>query len=218
MNTRPLPKDRWKELLAKEAARKQAAEKAAAEATGAECQDGVKAKAEATVPAVAARWKSVLILFHRYRYWSLAASLFVLAVSLAAHFGPDDRPQRVSVSGQVLIDGQPLTWGTIMFVPEKLRPSVGSLDANGRFTLSCFDGGDGAVLGTHRLEVTANKVAGEEDPPWLVPSKYADYQTSGLAVTITGRTDSLVIHLSTEGAPPTAQAKEGSPALPPDRE
>src|SRR5689334_12282719 len=64
---------------------------------------------------------------------------WVAIVLLIAGCG-DERPRRVAVSGTVLIDGKPLTYGDLKFVPEGARPSYGKLDSNGHFTLSCYDG------------------------------------------------------------------------------
>lgn len=50
----------------------------------------------------------------------------------------DGRPERVPISGQVLLDGQPLTYGYVRFVPEGARASGGGLDENGRFVLGCL--------------------------------------------------------------------------------
>ena len=62
-----------------------------------------------------------------------------LLVSLVAVGCSDGRPERFLVSGQVLIDGAPLTYGYIRFVPKDARPSGANLDEGGRFTLSCYE-------------------------------------------------------------------------------
>ena len=108
----------------------------------------------------------------------------------------DGRPQRVPVSGQVLIDGEPLTHGFVRFVPENDRPSRSDIGPDGRFTLGCYDLDDGAVTGTHRVAVIANKPADEFTMQWLAPQRYADYQTSGLEFVIDGPTDDLTINLT----------------------
>ena len=61
----------------------------------------------------------------------------------------------VPISGTVTIDGKPLTFGSIMFIHPESRPSGSSIDANGHFELSCYERGDGAIPGTHRVKVTA---------------------------------------------------------------
>ncbi len=104
--------------------------------------------------------------------------------------------QRVPVSGRVLIDGKPLRSGTVRFLPDAGPASAAMLDEQGRFTLLCYAGGEGAVVGSHRIEVAAGEVVGESDAKWHAPPKYADFRTSGLAVDITGPTDDLVLELT----------------------
>lgn len=121
----------------------------------------------------------------------------------------DGRPARVPVSGKVLIDGRPLSGGFIRFVPSDARPSGGKIDKNGRFTLTCYDGGDGAVPGTHRIEVSANQPLSDTKIRWLAPKKYASFKTSELVEKITDATDSLVIELTWDGGKPYVEVKGG---------
>src|SRR5436190_24082704 len=65
----------------------------------------------------------------------------------------DGRPKRVPVAGKVLIDGEPLKFGGVMFVPENGRASSGTLDANGNFALTCYSDNDGALIGKHKVQV-----------------------------------------------------------------
>lgn len=114
----------------------------------------------------------------------------------------DGRPRRVAVSGQVLIDGKPLPGGNIKFVPQGARPSLGTIDEEGHFTLTCFDGEDGAIPGKHRIEVVSNEVLGQTAVRWYAPKKYASFLTSGLEVDITEPTDSLKVDLTWNGGKP----------------
>ena len=122
--------------------------------------------------------------------------LAVLFAILAAAGCGDGRPARVPVSGQVLIDGQPLTHGYVRFTPANSRASTGQLDSQGRFTLTCFESGDGAVIGTHKVSVMAQEPIGQESIKWHAPKKYADPETSNLTQQITAPTDSIVINLT----------------------
>jgi hypothetical protein len=144
------------------------------------------------------RWRALHESFHRYRYAWLGVTLFVLGLSLLGMYRPDHRPSRVRVSGQVLIDGQPLQGGTILFVPEGSRPSTGTIDQNGRFTLTCFDGNDGAVVGWHRIAIAPVDLPGEDEPAWVVPPRYADHLKSGLEWEVKEPTGGVVIELVTE--------------------
>jgi len=202
----------WKEILADEARRKEAAKRRTDEGTDDEAASGTEDAAEEGVITGSdddietsvwkQRWNAVRHSFHRYRYGWLAASLVIFALCLLGMYGPDGRPNRVRVSGQVLIDGKSLQGGTILFVPEGARPSAGEIDDNGRFTLTCYDGSDGAVVGLHRIEIAPSEVPGEDDPPWPVPFRYANHATSGLSAEIAGPRDDVVIELTTDGAPP----------------
>lgn len=109
--------------------------------------------------------------------------------------------QRVPVSGQVLIDGNPLTKGYVRFVPTGGRSSTGNLDADGRFTLGCFEAGDGALVGTHRVEVSGQEYIDDTHMKWHAPTKYASAETSGLTEYIQEPTDSLTINLTWGGKP-----------------
>jgi hypothetical protein len=104
-------------------------------------------------------------------------------------------PGMVPVSGQVAIDGQPVTHGQITVLPEKHRASIGKLDNQGRFTLSCYSIGDGAPIGTHIATVTAVEPVDEHTNRWHAPKKYANRAT-GVWVVIDGPTDDLKVSLS----------------------
>jgi hypothetical protein len=133
------------------------------------------------------------------RGWQFAV---LMTVSLLASGCSDGRPARVTVSGQVLIDGQPLTVGNIKFVPEGARPSSGKLDEAGRFTLTCYDGGDGVIPGRHRAQISAMEVVSASKVKWLAPPKYADFRTSELEYEITEPTADLKIELTWDGGKP----------------
>lgn len=117
----------------------------------------------------------------------------------------DGRPKRVPVSGKVLIDGKPLTYGVVRFVPENARASQGSVNSQGQFTLSCFDNGDGAVLGLHKVAVTGLEHVGDSEIRWHAPKKYQDERTSELSQKIDGPTDSVVIELTWGGGAPFSE-------------
>lgn len=128
----------------------------------------------------------------------LAAAAFVAATAGCG----DGRPRRVPVSGQVLIDGRPLTHGYVRLMPDNARPATAQIGPDGRFTLKTFEDGDGSVVGTHPMIVAANEALGETRQRWHAPPKYADPKTSGLTATIDGPTDSLVIELTWDGGKP----------------
>ena len=123
--------------------------------------------------------------------------------------GCDGLPERVPVSGKVLIDGQPLTYGSIMVIPENARPAMGKIAPDGTFTLSCYEDNDGSVLGTHKVTVSAVEALNSSSQKWHAPKAYTEPDTSGLEVTITEPTDSLVIELSWKGGKPFIENAAG---------
>lgn len=137
------------------------------------------------------------------------AGFIGIAILLGVGCGPK-RPLRVPVSGRVLLDGAPLGFGVVRFIPSDSRPSTGQLDDQGRFTLSCFEPGDGAVPGTHAVEVIAGENLSETECRWHAPAKYARFETSGLVREVTGPTADMLIELSQDtgaGGPPTPTAR-----------
>ena len=135
------------------------------------------------------------------------AVLAMSAITIAALMGCDDgKPKRVPVSGQVLIDGKPLTHGSIRFIPTGHRASFGKIDEQGHFSLSCFGQNDGAVTGEHKVEVTAMEKVSPTLIRWHAPKKYQDQATSNLTERIEGPVDNLEIKLSWDGGKPFDEA------------
>lgn len=130
-----------------------------------------------------------------------ALALVAMGIGVAGGCGPS-RPSRVPVSGEVLLDGKAVTYGVVRFVPQVGRASVGDLDEQGRFKLTCFEAGDGALLGKHRVEVIAAEALNETDVRWHAPQRYSSYETSGLEVEIAGPTPEVRIELSQSEKPP----------------
>jgi hypothetical protein len=112
----------------------------------------------------------------------------------------DGRPKRVPVSGRVLIDGQPLSVGTVQVVPHGNRPASGVLDKDGHFVLTTFEKDDGCVLGRHRVAVIAHKNLGPTALQWFAPKKYMSIATSGLKIEVNGPRNNLEIHLTWKGS------------------
>jgi hypothetical protein len=124
-----------------------------------------------------------------------AGALLLVAVAVVSA-GCDGRPARVPVSGTVLIDGKPLTRGNIKFVPADGRPSAGAIGQDGKFTLTCYDGADGAIPGTHRVQIASNRIISDSKIEWFAPRTYADFRTSGLEYQIDEPNDNLTIDLT----------------------
>jgi hypothetical protein len=127
---------------------------------------------------------------------------FVVCFAAAFECGcakKDTRPARVPVSGTVLHKGQPVAQATVIFEPVGNTPAAaGETDAAGRFQLTTFDTGDGAVPGEYKVAIrkvqlnrgdrseqaSDDQVGPPPDEKWLLPAKYGYTNTSGLAATV----------------------------------
>lgn len=138
---------------------------------------------------------------HRVKAAIAWRALPLIATVVLAGCG-DYRPERVPVSGRVVIDGQPLEHGFVRFIAAKDRPSVAELGPDGRFELTCFTQKDGSVLGQHVVTVTAAESVSPQEQKWHAPKRYADPATSDLSVTIDGPTKDLLLELTWGGGAP----------------
>ena len=89
-----------------------------------------------------------------------------------------------------------------MFVGDSGRPAGSSIDSQGHFSLTCYEPGDGAMLGKYRVKVTGLELIDDRTNRWLAPKKYADEKTSGIEVEITQPVDDLKIELTWDGGKP----------------
>ena len=128
----------------------------------------------------------------------LSFAVGVAAVSMGCRSG--NYPKTVKVEGTVTLEGKPLSSATVIFFPPAgQRPATGSTDSIGRFQLSTFQQGDGAVPGEHMVAVVP------KDPPPMpgqafaspgnsnltaepyvepFPARYNQQSTSGLTATV----------------------------------
>lgn len=75
-------------------------------------------------------------------------------LSLLAGCGDSGKPH--SVSGVVLMEGQPIHGANVTFHPiegQAVRPAVGTSDAAGKFSLSTFRADDGALRGKYKVTI-----------------------------------------------------------------
>jgi hypothetical protein len=120
-------------------------------------------------------------------------------------------PKVAQVTGRVIYGGKPVTGGKIMFYPESGRMALGNIGLDGRYKLTTFQPGDGALVGLHRVAIEATRVGpGSYETPktieeehalsrktgpggkvlvagkveWLVPEKYAHVESSGLTAKV----------------------------------
>jgi hypothetical protein len=66
---------------------------------------------------------------------------------------PSHLPELGDVSGTVTLDGRPIARATVSFEPGQGRTSLGTTDAQGRYTLEFAGGYKGAVLGQHTVRI-----------------------------------------------------------------
>ena len=105
-------------------------------------------------------------------------------------------PPLAQVGGVVTLDGQPLTKGQVHFVPDsskgtKGRMAVGLIGTDGRFKLTAFKPGDGALVGFHKVVIICEEEMPAFDPKLpppppksLIPIRYTNDKTSGLTAEV----------------------------------
>jgi hypothetical protein len=152
---------------------------------------------------------------------SFRACVTVLGLAAAAGCAADanpkwQRPRVVHAGGVVRFNGQPLEGALVTLTSPALSVSAtGRTDAEGKFLLTTFEPGDGAVPGKHKVSVSKVQAPSQvvdksaapvwrnartPPPRWLIPKRYGNAETSGLTVEVAegGNTD---IILELHGSP-----------------
>ena len=129
----------------------------------------------------------------------LSATLAVAAV-LPLGCGSSG-PEMVPIRGTVKFDGTPLTGGTVEYIPTEPqgRKAIGRIADDGTFELTTFKDGDGAIVGSYKVVVTA--LAPHPGEPTaeqllanggkairrqsLIPDHYSDAEASGISDDVT---------------------------------
>jgi hypothetical protein len=138
------------------------------------------------------------------RAWERGTLLFLLLLAIFTGCGPQ-RPATAPVSGRVTFNGKPIATGQIVFYPDNGRTAMSPIDAEGRYRLTTFKPGDGALLGHHRVTIEAVRVTNAGNMPktieeemqghgfagnteakveWIVPERYSQLQTTPLTADI----------------------------------
>lgn len=128
------------------------------------------------------------------------ACVCVIVVAVGCSSGDDkwkkDRPKTVPVHGKVLLNGEPLAEAQVVFVPTTGTHGASGLSGkDGSFKLSTFPPEEGVVPGSYKVMVVKSivpEIQTDEDhgkaemayAKLLVPQKYTDVNTSGLAVDV----------------------------------
>jgi hypothetical protein len=99
----------------------------------------------------------------------------------------------IPVTGKVLVDGQPLTVGTVIFTPDAAKGNAslheprGKLDANGVYQVYRTKDHPGAAPGWYKISICAQRLADPKDLysyVSVIPTKFAHPDTSGLALEV----------------------------------
>src|SRR5262245_26599406 len=87
------------------------------------------------------------------------AVLLAAAVAWVSGCGPSNGLNLVKVSGKVTYKGQPVQNGTVFFMPDEGKSTVGpgalgSITSNGSYVMSTESAGDGVIVGHHMVGIT----------------------------------------------------------------
>jgi hypothetical protein len=124
---------------------------------------------------------------------SLVAGLALLTTACGGKTGPKEV---FPVKGQVLVDGKPASYATVIFHPvgesgpEVVKPRA-QVDGDGKFTLSTYGSNDGAPAGDYSVTVewwlspgVGTARGSDQAPINRLPVRYASATSSGLKATI----------------------------------
>jgi hypothetical protein len=115
--------------------------------------------------------------------------IVVLAFSIAFVGCTRKGPAIAPVKGRVLLDGQPLTTGSVITLPTAGRGAKSFIQRDGAFQLGTFGANDGAIVGEHKVAVVAYDRPANAGPEsgngkLLVPQQYTNPESSGLAIDV----------------------------------
>lgn len=123
--------------------------------------------------------------------------------------------ETAQVSGTVFYQGKPLPYGTISFQPQAGPPAMGKIQPDGSFTLSTYGNGDGAIVGPHKVLISATATDAGATPAAdsntemraaqsVIPTKYSSFSTSGLTADVAvGEANEFVFELTGDAPPAT---------------
>lgn len=119
----------------------------------------------------------------------------IVGALLAGCGSQENLPPRFPVHGQVLQAGQPVAEAIVTLHPNAPSPDlrqrpIAYSDAQGRFSLTTFQTGDGAPAGEYAVtvELRAPRTVGEEvvrDGRNLLPDRYSKPESSKLTFSVT---------------------------------
>lgn len=102
--------------------------------------------------------------------------IFAALLALAGCSGGDDGgikpPELGNVRGNVTMDGSPLAGAIVEFAPATARPSFGTTDANGDYTLDYDQTRKGAAVGEHTVRIITRQETAASGADEQVPARY----------------------------------------------
>jgi len=129
--------------------------------------------------------------------WGAALLPGLLAIGLAGCGGAlEGQKETAAVTGSVAYKGQPLKVGQVTFIPADQgkgnRAAYGTVDGSGRYRLTTYNEGDGAIPGKYQVVVRSEEevtedvatTKGKRLPKSLIPTKFADPAKSGLTAEV----------------------------------
>jgi hypothetical protein len=92
--------------------------------------------------------------------------------------GPGNGLNLARVSGKVTYKGEPVKNGTVFFMPDESKgtvgpPAVGSITSDGSYILSTETAGDGVIVGHHKVGITGVEPVAVSNEEELDPEKDA---------------------------------------------
>lgn len=146
--------------------------------------------------------------------------LGLVAVCFLGCGGDDGRKSTYGVTGVVKMAGAPIPGATVMFAPTEGQPvASGITDDNGKYQLTTYETGDGAVAGAYNVlviraaekkaedkELDHDAFSGDGDPTSSahdaedksdeasssLPRKYADAETTDLLATVEAKSENVI--------------------------
>ena len=125
----------------------------------------------------------------RFKFAIPVLAIAFVASVLAGCGGGSTRLETVAAEGVVMLDGEPLADADVALSPEKGPTATGRTDAEGRFKLTTYLPGDGAVVGDHIVTVNKQVAKGQDKQGYtqyesMVPAVYVNPAKSPLSATI----------------------------------
>lgn len=134
---------------------------------------------------------------------AICGALALVFVGGAIGCSSENRIETATVSGSVTYNGDPLQIGSLLFVPVGGGPSAeANIGTDGSFEMGTYDDDDGAVLGEHKVMITAftapggsglpeDVIDGDGAPVSVIPDFYGDLEKSGLKINVKSGDNSI---------------------------